>query len=551
MSAGLFGFIYNTLLPRINNPENDIYWLPKLLAELDDPDGGGKLLPFEVSNWELGVTGTAGEDFGDIIATQWWLSIAPGEDPEEMSKHRPIRCSDSPLPKFNILLLTVNGLDNVLAPADPEITQSDTGYCAIINLEFGYYDGQNGLPQLSQFQFDDSQYSFEQCVCSALNESQENICDGWREKNIPGNGNFSATSNNVVVDVKVDIKVTGTDSGRKLEVVPYSLLVKSSSDDTPPPLSVDSLDLECEVEDDYGTVVDAFKEALTSQYGRQGLIENLNNSLNQDDILTELSNSFTQYLNQVFDNTIGKVPDGELPSGGGQAPNPVDQYLFDRVRWSLNDPDGDYYLPKMVKSSSNPQLEPYVGGTIELEDIEIPDLDTLREIKIENPNIVGFSNIQAPVEQLVLSSDRISGTLKFSSLPPTKYPSPLEIKGDFSFKPDKALGTISGSITITVKQSTIALSMKTSGEKLKELEITFDELSFNVDVSNIEIKIETGDSVFDKIVNSFFKKAEDVKQMILDKLNNYLSDADTLEEVSQGATEAAREVIAAQLDNPS
>lgn len=51
----LFGFLYNTLSKRANNPANKKFRLPKALAGVNDPRGDGKLLPLREKDWHLGL----------------------------------------------------------------------------------------------------------------------------------------------------------------------------------------------------------------------------------------------------------------------------------------------------------------------------------------------------------------------------------------------------------------------------------------------------------------------------------------------------------------
>jgi hypothetical protein len=567
MSEGLFGFIYNTLLEQVNNPNNSAYWLPHKLDQLTK-SGGGLLLPIQATSWDIGnITGNSGTAFQLMIADQWWLYLGSLKPPPTgMSDHQAIGCPTEPWPHLLVPQATINGLDNVLAQPDPVMTESANGYHAVITLQFGYYAGQNGLPTLSQVQVQ-GQYSLSQCLCtSAANAKNPTACDGWNSENITGNGTFSLTMTHVFIEATVDILVQGTGAGRTLQVVLDNLTMRGPQPGALPTLTVDQsgdppqydLTLESKLWVAKNIWVPKAVQALESEDGVQGIVTNINTTLNEPNNISQLARMLNQQLNNVLDQALGSVPAGQLPSGvGQQTPNPVDQYLFDRVRFMVNSPDSDYYLPKTIYGFTNPELEPFQADTISLGAQSYSGLD-FQSVDLNSVTMTGLSNAAAPPGEMNFPEPNANATLYFSTLNPPpvvtiekdgstvseQVPAPpMTITGQFAMTPQGEPQPLTGGFNVTVNRSSLAAAAAFSGDVIDDLVITFTQMKLSAASSDINVSVDI-DSAFKQIVNQLLNQ-DSVKQTFVAGLNNVATQKLGL--ISKTATDNVKQLVKSRL----
>jgi hypothetical protein len=480
-----------------------------------------------------------------------------------MVNHQAIACPSEPWPKLAMPEVTIYGLDNVWPLANPEVTQPGSGYHAVITLQFGYYNGQDGLPKLSQLQLQ-GQYSLTQCLCSAAatrdGDAPPTACDNWvKAEEIHGVGNFTSTLTNVFVDVMVDIQITGTASGRTLQVIVDKLTLRGSQVGALPDLSIDDLTVETTWTWMSKNIwLPQAKRALESEDGRQGIIENLNAALNKPENRDQLTDMLTRQLNKAIDDTLGMVPPGMLPSEAGQqSSNPVDQYLFDRLRFALNDPTSTYYLPRVIYNSTDPQLEPFQIERIALgnQTYEGIELENLQFTQIQ---ITGLSNIRAPADQLIFKTEVVDAALALSTLNPPpqvtinrngssmieQVPNPpLTIVGQFSMNIVGSSDSLGGSFTMKINGANVFASATSSGEELDELRIDFQKLQLAAPLNAASIDVAI-DSAFKDIVNQILNQ-DPTKSKALQGVNDKAEQS--LDKISQEATVHVRKLVASKL----
>jgi hypothetical protein len=293
--------------------------------------------------------------------------------------------------------------------------------------------------------------------------------------------------------------------------------------------------------------------ALESADGRRGLIQNLNATLNQPGNRDRFASLITDKLNGAVDDTLGGVPASGMPSDAGQqAPNPVDQYFFDRVRVTLANPAADYYLPKVVYGFNGPRLEPYQVDQIGLGTQSVPDLGLdFTNVRFTNVRIEGPSNISAPPAQLIFRPDKIDATLTLSTLnpPPTlaqgRVPAPpLKVSGQFAADADGLDEPLTGGFTLLVNTSNIVASLVCSGQELDELQIRFVALQLKAALSAMRLDAKV-DSAFVDIINEMLNK-DDIKTKALQGVNEKVTGS--LGDISATATQNVRQLMRAQLD---
>jgi hypothetical protein len=555
MGAGLFGFIFNTLRPRVNDPRNAKFWLPKKLQDLDKPHGGGKMLPIQGTDWKLGnITGTTGSTFQKVITDQWWLGavgLKHRGDPE-MANHQPIACPADPWPQLALPEATIDGLENLWLLPDPDISQPGTGYHCVITFQCGYYQGQGDLPTLSQLRVV-GKYALTQCVCSApatqAGEPSPTACDDWVPRAaIRGLGDLTVTLTDVFIDAALTMTVVGSGPGRTLQVAVDTITVRGPEPGQLPNLVVDNLTVETQWEWMANAIwLPQAKRAIESPDGTRGLIDNLDASLNESDNRTKLGAQLTAQINTSTERILGTIGSGGLPSDAGQqASNPVDQYFFDRLRVAVNAPDSGYYLPKVVSCSNDPPLEPYDAGTITLGDQAVEGIP-FQNCRCMDVTITGFSNVLGPANQLILTPAQIDATLNLSTIgSPTiaHVPKPpLTITGIFSFEAE-GMPAMTGGLTITVIPSRVRAMVQTAGQDLDQLVLTFEKLELQAEFNALTISVDI-DSMFKSLIDQVVNR-DDIKSKILGSINARLSQH--LGGISQSATRGVRTSITSALD---
>jgi hypothetical protein len=576
MSTRFFSFVYNTLRPRVNDPANGKLWLPTKLEELEDPSTGGRLLPLRVDHWDIGnVTGTPGVTFRDAIIGQYWItgalraiykddpeSLAKVSDPEELARHNAIGCPDRPWPRLSVSGLTVHGLDNMLALDAAGVQSTGDGYTATLPLQIGYYDGAGGKPQRSQLRFE-ARYGLRMCVCTAPSgEASPARCDGWLpDYDVDGAGTVKVTLRQAFVDAQVAIRVAGSGSARTAQVSVTRIDVRGPRSGEPPALSVDELTVDTTWTWLANTIwIPQATRALESEDGRRGLLENLNATLNQPVFLGEVAHMLTEQLNRVLDDSLGRVPSGELPSGGGlPSSNAATLYLFNRLGWTVNSRGGDYYMPRIVCGAEGPTLEPFEIARINVGRVSA-FLVNIDDLHFTSVRLEGFSNIAAPAGDLALTESGIDATLGFSTLDPPPSVTvrrngqtvtmqvprpPLRFNGRFSGK--MLWFTVTGRITIDVRRSSASLSLTLGGLDLDRLQIDMRSARLDAAPSDITIsmRVDHG-AITDVVISQVVNSVPAVKRAVLNELNYRLSQS--LEDLSRMATDHVKRILAAKID---
>lgn len=560
VGAELFSFIFRTVREAANDPSNKRYWLPVVLGGVDSPEGGGKLLPLHADSWSLGkVTGEGGATFRDAIKTQWWTATGVlwrhAQDPryQDLSQHQAIACPDDPWPSFSLSSATVYGLDNVYLMDKPTINVSAGGYATVLTLAFGHYSGLSGLVPV-QIEGD---YRVAQCVCSAAPTGS--ICDGFIPHTaVSGGGHFKVTLTDFWVDAQASIALHGSGPARTLQVTVNRLEAHGSGDAASPQVQVDQLGIDTELQGFKGAWLTAADDALTSAQGRAALTANLNATLNQPGFLQSLSDTLTHEFARLLDGNLGSVPAGGLPAyPAAPGENPVDGYIFDRLRAALNDPVSDYYLPQLVCGNADPPLDPLVVGTVDLGPQGTADIQ-FSDVTLEQVALAGLANIQAPPDQMTTAPPGLRATLVAGGLNPpptvtvvrggaptrvTVAAPPLRLSGQFTCLLGQGEQPLAGAFTCQVRSAQVAVALAASGAQLEDLVVRFTEVILRVALTDLQIDVVI-DSVFKDIVNGIFN-TDRFKQQALDAVNAQL--AAHLDVLGRAATDAAKRQIATRL----
>jgi hypothetical protein len=552
MGVGLFGFMFKTLRTRANDPKNAKYWLPAKLEEIDNPSGPGKLLPLHGTNWDLGdVTGPSAADVTATITSQWWL-VKTIDDPDPYQDEQPIACPDKPSPHLSLPAVTISGLDNVWVEDNPKIDTNSTGYVATIGVRFGYYD-QKTYAQLSPVILDGT-WTLTQCVCSAL-KSAPGACDGKLSETINGQGPVIVKLTDVYAEALVDIRIAGAGPQRTIALTVKHINLHGKPPAASPTLTITKLDFTTSegkmVKNEW---IKAAKRALTDPNGSGALIANLNAALNKPENLARLGDTLNRKLASIIDDTLGAVPAGQLP-GGQSAPNPVDLYLFDRVRYALNNPASQIYVPRVILGVADPRLDPDKIGTIDLGAQTVEDIN-FNSIKLTQVVVTGISNAVTPAGRMIFRPEQgeVDAVIALSTLAPPPLVSvggrnvqvpapPLKLACGFAIT---AEGEVlpDGTAAITVDRSQIAATMHFDGADAANLTITFRSIKLAADPAAIKVTLTIVSDMPD-LINEVINQPS-VKQKVLDGINARA--AADLARLSKAATEKIRQVIAEKLD---
>lgn len=547
-----FKFLWNTLSSRANNPQNKNFWLPRVLEGVDNPNGSGKLLPLNQTNWDLGkLKGDAAQLINQTMTQQWEFVLQGTGKGDLLYDYQAIPNPANPDPNLSFPQVTVNGLENFFIMPNPEVLTSPEGYTCKVVLQFDYYDGTSNKPAVTPFSLT-GKYLLSENLCLASIDDPT-VDAGVLDTTIDGTGNFTANIDNAFVDAVLQIYVLGAGPDRKLKVTVTSLNMIGSTSGSLPTIDIEDLTIDTDIRALQPLWINAAKNAINSPEGAQGIFLNLNATINKPDFLNNLSNIFSEQFASILDKGLAPVPTGGLPVIDKQTDTTeVDKYLFDRIRAALNNPSSNFYLPKTILSINSPKLEP-----LNIDSISVPDQNisgiTFTNVCITNINFVGLSNIIAPSDKMVfvqgniLQAQALIGTL---NPPPvldngmTIPAPPIVGTGNFSMQ-TQGMPPLTGTFKVTITSGTFNFQTTASGDDLPVMTVTFNSGTLAIDPSAMDISLGI-DSFFKDMINQIINKP-DIKNQITGKINDVI--ANNMSAISDQLTQGARNGIASRLDN--
>ena len=153
-----------------------------------------------------------------------------------------------------------------------------------------------------------------------------------------------------------------------------------------------------------------------------------------------------------------------------------DQFFSQLIQQASSNPKGDGYLPKVITGLKDPRLDPFSIKTLDLgqqkflgEEVDV----TLDEVAIH-----GLANVEVAPGALTISGMMINFTASFSRIspPPKGTTKDLQISADFTLKSQQA-GTLNGSATIAVEQSSLKGTLNLGGKDFQTINIDFSSLT--------------------------------------------------------------------------
>ncbi len=551
MGGNTFNFIYQTLRKRLNDPANTEFFLPCVLRKIDRPNSTDKLFPIQGENWNLGtLPSSPSQPLNQTVASQWALLVrvqynknGANLGTDYLSEHygQAIPNPGLPDPRLQLPQACVSGLDAAWAGPATNLQHDAKTYSGVVPLSVGCYDGTS--VKLS------GKYELLQNVCLPLRSSPKACAPApnpapdvkpylFPSQDITGGGWFEVDASDVWLDTAFTLSVAGAGTERSLAVDVTSVTVRGSAPGSIPKLVLNPAKLTIDTSDELAEKLKSnWLTAAQTAFGQpdvqQAMIVHLNAELQQPGNMGQLSDVLTEQLAKALDEAVGAVPSGQLPGGDSQADNEVDQYIFDRIRFALSSPDTEYYVPRAVLRISNPPMEPYSGGTVEIGSKSIPMSGVtvqLNEITLSDVEITGLSNMVAPSTSLVLKPNGLTAELDLSTLPAQtitvdgaqkQIPGPpLVAKCKFSAKSPQAPGaTLTADIEFRLQASQLLIDATVDGNNLSEMEVKVNSLVLSADPKDISVKVSNlGGGGPEALINSLFNDSA-VKKQFLSGLN--------------------------------
>jgi len=544
-----FDFIFNTIQTRANNPKNSKYWLPDMLRNMDGSNPDGRFLPLKGENWDLGpLTGDAADLVQQNMVNQWQLVLNATGKGNLLEDYEAIPDPDKFSPMLSFPDATIEGIFNLFVRPDPVTHSTAKGYDTTITLQFGYYDGTNGRANLTPLSLN-GVYKLTQSLCLADVEAPTTNA-GILTTEIEGIGKFSASFEEAYIDAELHIDVAGQGKSRVVNVNITRLTLRGAKPGTRPVLDLNNLTINTDIKSLEGFWIEAATQAITSPEGQAGMFANMEATLNAPGQRASLSATITERLRRTLDSMAGSVTPGALPvTPSPGVDNPADAYLFDRIKYALNSPASNWFLPATILALNNPVAEPLAIDRISLPDQNISGI-ALKNVNITNLKFKGFSNIQVPEEQMTFKTStemQCTANLGAMTTPPAVgagvIPAPPIIgTANFSMQPPQS-PALTGSFTVTILKGQLKFSNTYDGEGADQLTVTLKQAQLLIQTSDmiIEIKVQ---SAFKDMINQILNK-DNIKRDILAKLNEQL--AGNLGTISSEITQGVRRGIASRL----
>ncbi|MFF7019803.1 hypothetical protein ACFY97_02100 [Streptomyces klenkii] len=554
MGTALIDFVYATMRKRVNDPDSP-YWLPKVLEKIQTPDHHS-LSPLKVDEWQLGaLSGDQGATIAGTIADAWWIFVkrafkqakAAGVPDLPANLNAFISQPDNvdQYPTLGLTGITVAGLPNASVGDLTGLVPTENGYRGTLRVTAAAYDSHGYQPRITI----DGKYQLDQHVVvidaprgSGLKPPTQVVLKGldaygvdWPSQGIEGHGQFLFTVTGLAFDVDLSIEASGTGADRTAKVTIQSVAIAGTPVYT---LDKDHLTIEGD------TVTDLTKEvwrnsavaAFNSPDAATALTAKLAAALNADDFRTQFSGSVTEQLGKALDGVFGT---GTLPAGSGKPPagdGPLEVYLFDRVRASLNDTGSGFYPPTVVRSSSDPRLDPLSIDSIDLGDQQVMGVSI--NFKLNHVTVSGISDVLIPVEDAALVAEGVDATLRFGRISQT----PIAVKADV-VATFKSGDHIDGTMNTTVKHPSVALGLSFDGPDADALTIGLRSLSLAADKADLDINIHV-DGLDDKALHQIFN-TEEIKGDFIKGVQD--GAAQRKDDIAKALTDNARKVIAEKL----
>lgn len=219
----------------------------------------------------------------------------------------------------------------------------------------------------------------------------------------------------------------------------------------------------------------------------------------------------------------------------------------------LTTPPSDFYLSKIVRSSSNPTLEPFTASELSLGSQSV--LGVSMALSLQNISIQGLSNVQIkknngkPVITVNGNDVNFVAEMPNTEAPPDNVPNQLTISAGLLVVPD-GTPSFKGGLYITIKSSELTgnFTATSSDGTAGQVQVNYTSLAIGAvaDKSNITITLtlDSADSQMSPFISSILNQNA-ILSRIVSGVADALNQPNILQAISQYSTIAARNVLSA------
>ncbi len=502
-NSKLFAFIFRTIKASANDPKSKNF-LPVMLANIQS--GGAPLLPLKEDRWTIGkLGGSSGLAIAKNIANQYFQingtpAIPWPKDPDPSLDLR------DPSGKNKVI---INGLENVYVTdfTNYNYDEASATVTADIKMQFNYWTinpgglqpGQKVTPLSLHVPF-----ILTQNLCLANSQTDSTCIDPAAPPvQIVGQGTFSANITQLNFNASIKITVGPNRSGLNLAITQLTLVTTGAGAPKFTNISA-QLTTESDFQDIISDLITSFMSAADAS---TAVFTQMQNALNSKENINAITNTLSGQTGNFLDARLGKVT-GSLPNDDGQqSNNKVDLYLFDRIRYSLNNPNSNWYVQSLLNSYQNPSLNPFRPENLNIGSFEIFAGFNLSNVTLSNIVITGFPNSTVPAATMILAPPTLKLALSLGSLN-----AGTTATADFSAS--YTGGDLRFGISVTVQSVLLSSVITPDGDDANQLTVTFNSIDFQVpNVNNMKITISDQEGLgpaVQKVLNT-----PDVQQKIV------------------------------------
>jgi hypothetical protein len=478
-NSKLFAFIFRTIKASANDPKSKNF-LPVMLANIQS--GGAPLLPLKENSWTIGkLGGSSGLAIAKNIANQYFQingtpAIPWPKDPDPSLDLRDPN---------GVNKVIINGLDNVYVTdfTNYNYDEASATVTADITMQFNYWTinpgglqpGQKVTPLSLNVPF-----ILTQNLCLSNSQNDSTCIDPAAPPvQIVGQGTFSANITQLNFNASIKITVAPNRSGLILAIIKLTLVTTGAGAPKFTNISA-KLTTESDFQDIISDLITSFMSAGDAS---TAVFSQMQNALNSPDNINSITNTLNSQTGNFLDGRLGAVT-GPLPNDDGQqATNKVDLYLFDRIRYSLNNPGSNWYVQNLLNSYQNPPLNPFRPDNLNIGSFEILSGFKLSNVTLSNIVITGFPNSTVPAATMILAPPTLKLALSLGSLN-------AGTTANADFSASYSGGNLNFGISVTVQSVLLSSVITPDGDDANQLTVTFNSIDFQVpNVSNMKITI--------------------------------------------------------------
>lgn len=480
-NSKLFSFVFLTIKRSANDPKAKNF-LPTLLSGIQRD--GGPLLPLKEDSWTIGqLGGTSGLGIAKTIADNYFQINNTPVIPYPKNPDPSLDLKDAK----GVDKVVINGLENVYVTdfANYDYDEATATVTADLKMQFNYWtlhpEGLQPGQKISALSLN-TPFVLTQYLCASESPTSTACINPDADPiQIVGNGSFSADISQMNFTAGIKIKVGPNRSGLDLSITRLKLVTTGA--DAPTFQNVNAqLWNESDFQDIISELITSF---MSAQDASTAVFAQMEASLNSADNIGALTSTLSAQVGAFLDARLGAVT-GPLPSDEGQKSNNlVDLYLFDRIRYSLNNPASSWYVKTLLDGYQNPSLNPFRPEDLNIGSFEIFAGFNLDNVTLSGIVIEGFPNATVPAEQMILAPPSLTLTVMLGSLS-----SGTTATANFSATYSNGSGRLSFGIRAAIQSIALTSVVTPSGDDASELNLTFNSIGVTLpSTSALQISI--------------------------------------------------------------